>query len=93
MADLFASGGDGILQFQDGTAALTSAQWSELNATLAKAPQQPTPTDNSPAPTTAPASTPAANRPSARPGRPAGPHTPGAFPELKAGAVIRVCRA
>ena len=38
IADLFADGGDGILQFQDGTPALTSAQWTELDAALAKAP-------------------------------------------------------
>jgi hypothetical protein len=39
MSDLFSDGGDGILQFQDdGTAALTSAQWSELDATLAGVP-------------------------------------------------------
>ena len=40
MSDLFSDGGDdGILQFQDdGTAALTSAQWSELDAALAGVP-------------------------------------------------------
>ena len=38
IADLFADGGDGILQFQDGTPALTSAQWTELDTALAKAP-------------------------------------------------------
>jgi hypothetical protein len=39
ISDLFANGGDGILQFQDGTPALTSAQWTELDRALAKAPQ------------------------------------------------------
>jgi hypothetical protein len=39
MTDLFSDGGDGILQFQDGTTALTSAQWSELDTALAKGPQ------------------------------------------------------
>ena len=39
MADLFSNGGGGILQFQDdGTTALSSAQWSELDAALAGAP-------------------------------------------------------
>jgi hypothetical protein len=38
MADLFSDGGDGILQFQDATTALTSAQWSELDAALVGAP-------------------------------------------------------
>jgi hypothetical protein len=50
MSDLFSDGGDGILQFQDGTPALTSAQWSELDAALAKAPH--------PAPGSPPASSP-----------------------------------
>jgi hypothetical protein len=50
IADLFQAGGDGILQYQDGTPALTSAQWSELDAALAKAPH--------PAPASPPASSP-----------------------------------
>jgi hypothetical protein len=48
ITDLFADGGDGILQFQDGTPALTSAQWTELDAALAKAPS-PSPAPASPA--------------------------------------------
>jgi hypothetical protein len=36
--DLFADGGDGILQFQDGTPALTATQWSQLDTALAKYP-------------------------------------------------------
>ena len=50
IADLFQDGGDGILQFQDGTPALSGAQWSELDAALAKAPY--------PAPASPPASSP-----------------------------------
>jgi hypothetical protein len=60
MADLFSDGGDGILQFQDGTTALTSAQWSELDAALTKAPQPAAPAASSPAPSPVPSSTPAA---------------------------------
>jgi hypothetical protein len=57
MADLFSNGGDGILQFQDGTVSLTSAQWSELDAALAKAPQPAASPASSPASSPAPAST------------------------------------
>jgi hypothetical protein len=48
IADLFSNGGDGILQFQDGTPALTSAQWTELDAALAKAPSPSSPAPASP---------------------------------------------
>ena len=61
MSDLFKNEGDGILQFQDGTPALTSAQWTELDAALAKAPH--------PAPASPPASSP--------PSPPASPRSPG----------------
>jgi len=50
-------GGDGVLQFQDGTPALTSAQWTELDAALAKAPS-PSPALASPT-ASSPASPPA----------------------------------
>jgi hypothetical protein len=59
MSDLFSNGGDGVLQFQDVTTALTSAQWAELDAALAKAPQPAAPTASSPAPSPVPSSTPA----------------------------------
>ena len=59
IADLFSDGGDGLLQFQDGTPALTSAQWSELDAALAKAPH-PAPAPASP-PASAPPSPPASS--------------------------------
>ena len=59
MSDLFNDGGDGILQFQDGTTDLTSAQWSELDTALAKAPQPAPSPASSPAPSPVPASTPA----------------------------------
>jgi hypothetical protein len=69
MSDLFNNGGDGILQFQDGTTALTSAQWSELDAALAKAPRPAPSPANSPASSPVPASTPATgNRPAVRTG-------------------------
>lgn len=35
ISDLCSNGGDGVLQFQDGTPALSSTQWSELNTALA----------------------------------------------------------
>jgi hypothetical protein len=57
ISDLFANGGDGILQFQDGTPALTSAQWTELDRALAKAPQPASSPASPPAPSPAPAST------------------------------------
>jgi hypothetical protein len=69
IADLFADGGDGILQFQDGTPALTSAQWSELDAALAKGPH--------PAPASPPASSP--------PSPPASSPTPASTPAGGAG--------
>jgi len=59
MADLFSAGGDGILQFQDGTTALTSAQWTELDAALAKAPQPTASPASSPTPAPTPATPPA----------------------------------
>ena len=59
ISDLFRNGGDGILQFQDGTTALTSAQWSELDAALARAPHAAPAPASSPAPSPTPASTPA----------------------------------
>ncbi len=59
MSDLFSNGGDGILQFQDGTTALTSAQWAELDAALSKTPQSAAPAASSPAPAPVPSSTPA----------------------------------
>jgi hypothetical protein len=62
MSDLFSDGGDGILQFQDGTTALTSAQWSELDAALAKAPHPAPSPAGSPAPPPVPASTPATGK-------------------------------
>jgi leader peptidase (prepilin peptidase) / N-methyltransferase len=60
ISDLFRNGGDGILQFQDGTTALTSAQWSELDAALARAPH-PAPA-SSPARSPTPANTPATGK-------------------------------
>jgi hypothetical protein len=48
IADLFKDGGDGVLQFQDGTPALTSAQWSELDAALTKAPHPASPPASAP---------------------------------------------
>ena len=35
ISDLCSNGGDGVLQFQDGSTALTSAQWTQLDAALA----------------------------------------------------------
>jgi hypothetical protein len=58
--DLFAAGGDGVLQFQDGTTGLSSAQWAELDTALAAHPA--TATASAPAPaatTTTAAATPA----------------------------------
>ena len=63
IAALFADGGDGILQFQDGTPALTSAQWSELDTALAKAPHTAPPPASPSA--SSPASPPAASPPPA----------------------------
>jgi hypothetical protein len=65
MSDLFKDGGDGILQFQDGTPALTSAQWTELDAALAKAPHQAAspPSPPAPPPASTPATSPAASNP------------------------------
>ena len=62
MSDLFSDDGDGILQFQDGTTALTSAQWSELDAALARAPHPAPSPASSPAPPPVPASTPATGK-------------------------------
>jgi hypothetical protein len=70
IADLFADGGDGILQFQDGTPALTSAQWTELDAALAKAPNPAPAPASSPVPSPAPTSTPAESNPGAGHGDP-----------------------
>ena len=81
ISDLFKDGGDGVLQFQDGTPALTSAQWTELDAALAKAPS-PSPAPASPAaPSTAstPASPPApASTPAGDGGGNCAPAVPGA---------------
>jgi hypothetical protein len=65
IADLFSAGGDGILQFQDGTPALTSAQWTELDAALAKAPHPAAslPSPPAPSPASTPATPPAASNP------------------------------
>jgi hypothetical protein len=57
--DLFAAGGDGVLQFQDGTTALTSAQWAELDTALATHPAPAATTASAPAPAATTASTPA----------------------------------
>jgi hypothetical protein len=65
MSDLFSDGGDGILQFQDGTTALTSGQWAELDNALGEAPQPTAPTASSPAPSPVPSSTPATGKQSA----------------------------
>lgn len=73
IAGLFADGGDGILQFQDGTPALTSAQWTELDAALAKAPNPAPATASSPAPSPAPTSTPAEGAPAPATATPAQP--------------------
>ena len=62
MSDLFSDGGDGIFQFQDGTTALTCAQWSEIDAALAKAPHPAPSPASSPAPPPVPASTPATGK-------------------------------
>ena len=56
ISDLFANGGDGILQFQDGTPALTSAQWTELDRALARPPQPASSPASPPASPPAPAS-------------------------------------
>ena len=50
MSDLFSDGGDGVLQYQDGTTALTSAQWSELDTALSKAPSPAPPAAGTPTP-------------------------------------------
>ena len=50
IADLFQDGGDGVLQYQDGTTALTSAQWSELDTALSKAPSPAPPAAGTPTP-------------------------------------------
>jgi hypothetical protein len=76
ITDLFADGGDGILQFQDATPALTSAQWTELDAALARAPNPAQAPASSPAPSPAPTSTPAEDTPvpvTATPARPSPP--------------------
>lgn len=61
IADLFSAGGDGILQFQDGTPALSADQWSELDAALATAPHPAASPPSPPAPSRA--STPATPSP------------------------------
>jgi hypothetical protein len=68
MSALFKDGGDGILQFQDGTPALSAGQWSELDTALAKAPHPAAPAAGPPSPS--PASAPAT--PSTAPSTPAG---------------------
>jgi hypothetical protein len=56
-----ADGATGLLQFQDGTPALSSEQWSELDAALAAAPaSQPSPTAQT-SPTPLPSPTPQAS--------------------------------
>jgi hypothetical protein len=65
ISDLFSDGG--ILQLQGGTTALTSAQWSELDAALAKAPHPASTPASLPAPSPTPANTPATGKtPAAR---------------------------
>jgi hypothetical protein len=58
ISDLCAAGGDGVLQFQDGTPALTSSQWTSLSAAL-KAHCGSSPGPSPTATATTPASTPA----------------------------------
>ena len=63
VSDLCKGGGDGVLQFQDGTPALTSAQWSQLSAALAadcSSGPVPVPTQTTPTatPTVTPTATP-----------------------------------
>jgi hypothetical protein len=55
MSDLFSDDGNGILQFQDGSTASTSAQWAELDAALANAPQPAPSPASAPAPYSVPA--------------------------------------
>ena len=38
MKDLFADGGSGVLEWEDGSQHMSAAQWSELDAALANAP-------------------------------------------------------
>lgn len=73
IAALFADGGDGILQFQDETPALTGAQWTELDRALAKAPHPAPATASSPAPSPASTSTPTEDTPASAPVTPAKP--------------------
>lgn len=62
VSDLCKDGGDGVLQFQDGTPALTSLQWTQLAGDLkadcgsapAITPVTPAPTVTAPAPVTTP---------------------------------------
>lgn len=71
ISDLFSDGG--ILQFQGGTTALTSAQRSEPDAALAKAPHPASTPASLPAPSPTSANTPATGKrpPRARPRVPA----------------------
>jgi len=62
--DMCAAGGDGFLQFQDGTPAMSNTQWSDSVAALAKYCSAPTPAPTPTQSTTAPAPTPTAPTPS-----------------------------
>ena len=100
IADLCKAGGDGVLQFQDGTPAMSSSQWAQLDAALnahcrASATTQPTlPAPGSTtAPPTSPATTapaiPAAQPTAASPGfqAPGAPRITGRFPATVTWAV------
>jgi len=75
--DLFQAGGDGILQYQDGTPALTSAQWTELDTALARAPHPAPASPPAPSPPSPPASSPT---PASTPDGGAGGNCPAAVP-------------
>ena len=90
IADLFADGGDGILQFQDGTPVLTSAQWTELDAALAKAPNPAPATASSPAPSPAPTSTTTEDTPAPVPPPQPGPSPHGCASENQAPNPVRL---
>jgi len=90
---LCAGGGDGVLQFQDGTPALSAAQWADLEAALARycgSPPGPapsgTPAVTAPVTQEPPVTPPATVTPAAAPSSPAGltapgaPHVTGRFP-------------
>jgi beta-mannanase len=77
IVDLFQAGGDGILQYQDGTPALTSAQWTELDTALARAPHPAPASPPAPSPPSPPASSPT---PASTPDGGAGGNCPAAVP-------------